>query len=631
MNFHTRISTRLYIGFASVVGAIAVLGAIAFFAMASTVSRFHDYEERLGEATLLIAIQEDLIEARMAAFGWRATGQAHRADAVAENLGEVLRDAASLRAKDAAFADQISSDAQTYLEAFGRAVEHQDRRNRAFADYRDAATSMLGAAENDAEVLAAAAEAVFSAERFLLDNQAADSAAARAALQEVIASGSPASVQAASATLSALNGLESAINARNSVFTETLDRIGPLMLEITEAKADEVALASRDLRQRSIDTLISAEMAVVVVAIIAALLSGLGAWRIARSIVKPLGRALAHTEALVAKNYDQAIQDQDRHDEVGDLARALEAFRTKLQTTSELQAAQEAEQAEKLARSERLRDLIEKFDEAATEQFDDVGDYAENLRKSAADMSSSLDSSKEQVTVVAASSEESSASVQTVASSAEELNASIGEIKSVSDRVTHLAGDAANRADSAQGDLREMETAVQAMVGAIESINAVAEQTNLLALNATIEAARAGEAGKGFAVVASEVKMLANQAQSLNEEIGRKVADVQNRSHAVTGATTQVLDALGDIRQQAAEAASVVTQQAAAVHEIAGAANEAAVGTREAAAHVDTIRATAERTSDDARSVAGVGSDLEERIRNLRSLCRDFLHDVAAA
>ena len=76
----------------------------------------------------------------------------------------------------------------------------------------------------------------------------------------------------------------------------------------------------------------------------------------------------------------------------------------------------------------------------------------------------------------------------------------------------------------------------------VQLIQAIAEQTNLLALNATIEAARAGEAGKGFAVVASEVKQLATQTSKATEEISGRI-------HAVQGATDQ---AVGQRRDQEA-------------------------------------------------------------------------------
>src|SRR5690606_23140721 len=111
--------------------------------------------------------------------------------------------------------------------------------------------------------------------------------------------------------------------------------------------------------------------------------------------------------------------------------------------------------------------------------------------------------------------------------------------------------------------------AAQKIGEVVELISTIAEQTNLLALNATIEAARAGEAGKGFAVVASEVKGLAGQTAKATEEIAAQIRAVQAVSAEAADAIRGIGDTIARINDTAAAIAAAVEQQGAATSEIA--------------------------------------------------------------
>src|SRR6185369_9336604 len=111
-------------------------------------------------------------------------------------------------------------------------------------------------------------------------------------------------------------------------------------------------------------------------------------------------------------------------------------------------------------------------------------------------------------------------------------------------------------------------------------INEIAEQTNLLALNATIEAARAGEAGKGFAVVASEVKNLANQTAKATEEIASHVGAIQTETQRSVSAIQGVASIIEEINKLTNSVTASVEQQGATTQEIVRSVEQATDGTR---------------------------------------------------
>ena len=195
---------------------------------------------------------------------------------------------------------------------------------------------------------------------------------------------------------------------------------------------------------------------------------------------------------------------------------------------------------------------------------------------------------------------------------ADELSRSIDRIQTSASGAAQVGLEATAAAHSASNVMTELGTASTAIGAVVRTITGVAEQTNLLALNATIEAARAGEAGKGFAVVASEVKDLAQESERATGEVQQRIDAIRGRVGEATGAmqrVNQVNEQIGEFQSAIAEA---VRQQ---VHTTAGI--------------VTSVQAAADATGEISTGIAAVAIGARET-REHSSSARDAADELAA-
>ena len=193
-----------------------------------------------------------------------------------------------------------------------------------------------------------------------------------------------------------------------------------------------------------------------------------------------------------------------------------------------------------------------------------------------------LNSLAAQAQQAAASSSETNSNVENVAAGATQLSHSVSEISARVSRAGEIAGNAVSRSQAAVSHIGKLSESTAQISQVLKFISEIAEQTNLLALNATIEAARAGEAGKGFAVVASEVKTLAGQSAKATEDIRAQI-------EAVLSATNGATDAIGLVESVIQELSTISMTISGAVEEQATVTNDISSNMQSASAAVNQI------------------------------------------
>jgi methyl-accepting chemotaxis protein len=256
---------------------------------------------------------------------------------------------------------------------------------------------------------------------------------------------------------------------------------------------------------------------------------------------------------------------------------------------------------------------------AVRSRVDGLAAAASHLDQAAERMSTATEQTATRSASAACAASQVTTNVATVASGSEEMSSSIGEISRNTSEAAQVAKEAVAIAGRTGGILKRLSGSSNEIGQTVKTVTTIADKTNLLALNASIEAASAGEAGRGFAVVASEVKQLAQQTALATSDIGGKVAGIQDGARTTTAAMGELAQVVERISSALMTVAAAVEQQSATTREIGANASEAARGTADIAGAITEVATAAAEARAAVAQVRTAAAEVARLAQELRS------------
>ena len=427
---------------------------------------------------------------------------------------------------------------------------------------------------------------------------------------------------------------EKASDIINNEFSDaynTIDTLTNEIQDIQQQKLDEIAASAKDEIKSSLIRSIIAFF--VCLTIITFLLI-----YIIRAIARPLRKVTVEAEIIANGDLSREPYIHKANDEIGKLANAFNTMKDNLQamlTGIQHNAEHLSASAQELAASS---EQVRATSESVASRVVDTTDIARTTNGSAHES--------------ARATNETSTGIQKIAEFAQDLlhnsmsmnsNAITGAKK-----ITHAQQqmDTIHKSTSNISKLTEKLSTQSTEIGLITKvITDLSDQTNLLALNAAIEAARAGEHGKGFAVVADEVRKLAEQSKASAEQIVTLTIGIQNDTNNVERAVedglksvtegvevideagnafTSITNAIQKVASQVEHISAASQQISASAEQVSASVAQIAHGSEESVAQFEMIAAATEQQSATMSQISNVSMDLSQNAQELKQLISKF-------
>ncbi|MBO8158409.1 methyl-accepting chemotaxis protein [Thermosyntropha sp.] len=399
---------------------------------------------------------------------------------------------------------------------------------------------------------------------------------------------------------------------------------------LTNATPEEIAYQSANKLQR---LLIIISLLAVVFSLFIGIMVGRNYFVRPLNIIKEAVEKLGQGDLTVSASWDT-------DDEIGLMARSLNNTISDLKmivdsiSSSATEVENESEQVMSMA--EETSAMVEEL----TAQADEVNTNVQNA-------SGSIQQITEGIENLAANAEQVSASAQELAERAEAVTLEAGQSREAVEKIVEVIAQTSHKASFTENKVADLASSARNISEILELINSVAEQTNLLALNAAIEAARAGEAGRGFAVVADEIRKLAEESKQATDKIAGILEDIKagaEDANAATIETVRIIDQASDqseivkesllkILQDISGIAAMVEnlsagaeQQSAATQQMNGAMDSAMNSISEIAYQIDEMASAIRHLAENSQGMSSTSEGLSKVAEKLIRQIEKFKH-----
>ena len=422
------------------------------------------------------------------------------------------------------------------------------------------------------------------------------------------------------------NQLISIIKKRDELIKNSLNVFGPRLTSTMKRIQENNETRQRELGEIATSNNHQAVFTLSIVAVIAITLCAVGSLLLSRIIARPVVRMTETMSEIVNGDLNADVPALGQSDEIGQIAKAVQVFKENALETERLRSEKiEREQQAAEEKRQATIKLADDLERSVKSVVNRVGHATEQMKDTATEMAQSTGVTVDRAGIVELASIEANTTAENVAKSAYDLSASIKKISEEITSARELTDIGKGKAEVTNETVQSLTEGVRKIGDVVRLIDDIAEQTNLLALNATIEAARAGEAGRGFAVVASEVKSLANQTAKATEDIRNQIEHIQMTTNKSVAEIEDVAELIIKISEMTDDVANAVGHQDRATQDISDNIRKTANGTQQVSLNIAEVNAAANQSLESSNSVVAVVDELQLQSSALGKELNQFL------